>query len=132
MKKQTDDLSQPYAGKIVDSVTSDTTAQKPVAMAAKVITDCQDLLAAWIVPDSGITDQTVLNDLLGILDGPQARKALAKQEPVGYMLVPIEPTEAMMRAAMDCQDADPGDSGETEMYYAYKAMLASLRDEEGK
>jgi len=54
--------------------------QKPVAMAAKVITDCQDLLAAWIVPDSGITDQTVLNDLLGILDGPQARKALTAQD----------------------------------------------------
>jgi len=60
------------------------------------------------------------------------RKPLAKQEPVGYMLVPIEPTEAMMRAAMDCQDADPGDSGETEMYYAYKAMLASLRGKDGK
>jgi hypothetical protein len=42
----------------------------------KVITDCQMLLATWIVPDSGKTDPAVLSELLGILDGPQARAAL--------------------------------------------------------
>ena len=38
-------------------------------------------------------------------------------------LVPLEPTPLMIRAALDCQDADPEDSTETELYHAYRAML---------
>ena len=45
-----------------------------------VITDCQNLLAAWIVPDSKISNHQVLNDLLGILDGSQTRDAMRAQE----------------------------------------------------
>ena len=43
----------------------------------KVITDAQDILARYIVPDSGITEHECVNQLLGLLDGPQAREALA-------------------------------------------------------
>jgi hypothetical protein len=42
----------------------------------KLVRDCQDDLARWIVPDSGITDDDVINKLLDRLDGPQARAAL--------------------------------------------------------
>lgn len=42
-----------------------------------LVTDCQNDLSEWIVPDSGISDHDILNRLLGRLDGPQARAALA-------------------------------------------------------
>lgn len=29
---------------------------------------CQDILAKWIVPDSGISDKDCLTELLGVLD----------------------------------------------------------------
>ena len=45
--------------------------------ARQLIKDCQDDLAWWIVPDSRITDEEVLNTLLGRLDGSQGRAALA-------------------------------------------------------
>jgi hypothetical protein len=38
-------------------------------------------------------------------------------------LVPLEPTPQMIQAALDCEDADPEDSAQTELYYAYRAML---------
>ena len=44
----------------------------------KLVQDCQNDLAAWIVPDSGISDHDVLSTLLGRLDGPQARAAIKK------------------------------------------------------
>ncbi len=37
--------------------------------------------------------------------------------------MPIEPTEEMLNAACDCQEADPVDGYESEIFYAYKAML---------
>ena len=43
----------------------------------KLVTDAQDILATYIVPDSGISDQECINRLLGLLDGPQSRAALA-------------------------------------------------------
>lgn len=52
-------------------------AKRALAEMRKLITDCQDDLATWIVPDSGISDHQVLNTLLGRLDGPQSRAALA-------------------------------------------------------
>src|SRR5690348_10289139 len=36
-----------------------------------------------------------------------------------WVMVPREPTEAMIRAAMDCQEADPADSEETFFYYSF-------------
>ena len=44
--------------------------------AVRLIRNCQDDLATWIVPDSGISDHDVLNTLLGRLDGPEARAAI--------------------------------------------------------
>lgn len=38
-------------------------------------------------------------------------------------LVPLEPTSEMIQAALDCQDADPEDGPESEMYYTSLAML---------
>ena len=43
----------------------------------KVITDAQDILARYIVPDSGISEHECVNQLLGLLDGPQTREALS-------------------------------------------------------
>ncbi len=44
--------------------------------------------------------------------------------PVGWQLVPIDPTEAMWRAGDDCQDSDPS-MDDSPSYYAYKAMLSA-------
>jgi len=46
-----------------------------ITLLRKVITDAQDILAAYIVP-SGISDHECINRLLGLLDGPQSREAL--------------------------------------------------------
>ena len=43
----------------------------------KVITDAQAILATYIVPDSDITEHECVNQLLGLLDGPQTREALS-------------------------------------------------------
>jgi hypothetical protein len=43
--------------------------------------------------------------------------------PSGWKLVPIEPTEEMITAACDCQDHDPADDYDSEIFHAYKAML---------
>jgi hypothetical protein len=51
--------------------------------------------------------------------------AQAAEAPEGWKLVPMEPTEEMIRAAMDCQDADPGDSDETYFYHSFKAAIAA-------
>ena len=45
--------------------------------------------------------------------------------PPGWRLVPEEPTEDMLSAAKDCQDADYRDGYESELFYAYKAMLSA-------
>jgi hypothetical protein len=55
-----------------------------------------------------------------ILAAPDAQAA-----PAGFKLVPLEPTEAMLRAAADCQDADPEDDYQSDLYFAWKAMLAA-------
>jgi hypothetical protein len=49
----------------------------------------------------------------------------AQVAPSDWVMVPREPTQEMMRAAMDCQDADPGDSDETYFYHSFKAALAA-------
>lgn len=43
----------------------------------------------------------------------------------GMVLVPVEPTEEMIRAALDCQDHDPADPPECEIYHQYKAMISA-------
>lgn len=50
----------------------------PVAsdLLRQLVLDCQNDLATYIVPDSGISEHDVVNTLLGRLDGPQARAAL--------------------------------------------------------
>jgi hypothetical protein len=50
--------------------------------------------------------------------------------PWNLRLVPAEPSLAMIKAALDCQDADPEDGPECEMYYAYLAMLAAAPPQE--
>ena len=57
----------------------------------KLVRDCQDDLATYIVPDSGISDFQVVNTLLSRLDGPQSRAALTAAPPPA---VAQEPTEA--------------------------------------
>ena len=51
-------------------------AQHRANESARLIADCQAVLAEWIVPDSGITDTTVLSNLLQLLDGPRSRELL--------------------------------------------------------
>lgn len=58
------------------------------------------------------------------------RRATQPQAPQGavtpgFQLVPIEPTEEMCRAALNCQDHDPEDPPESEMYCLYQAMIAA-------
>jgi hypothetical protein len=50
--------------------------------------------------------------------------------PWNVRLVPSEPSLAMIKAAVECQDADPEDGPECEMYYAYLAMLAAAPRQE--
>lgn len=57
-----------------------------------------------------------------------ARQAVREAVPEGFVLVPVEPTEAMLQAALDCQDADPEDGPASEVYYGYKAMLAAAKE----
>lgn len=40
-------------------------------------------------------------------------------------IVPVEPTEEMIRANLDCQDYDPEDPAESEVYCLYRAMLSA-------
>lgn len=42
----------------------------------RLVKDCQQDLAKYLVPGSGISDREVINALLTRLDGPQAREAL--------------------------------------------------------
>lgn len=42
----------------------------------------QEALAKWIVPNSGITDSEVLNELLGILDSQELVKKMREIEPL--------------------------------------------------
>jgi len=55
----------------------------------------------------------------------QAALATQPQAPQGWKLVPIEPTEEMCQAALNCQDWDPKDTPEAEMYCLYQAMVAA-------
>jgi hypothetical protein len=43
-----------------------------------LVVKAQEFLARAIVPDSGIIDVEVVNEMLGIFDGPQQRQAQAK------------------------------------------------------
>lgn len=47
----------------------------------QLVLDCQSDLAAYVVPDSGISEHDVVNTLLGRLDGPQSRAALGGAVP---------------------------------------------------
>ena len=40
-------------------------------------------------------------------------------------VVPVEPSMEMLRSALDCQDYDPEDPPESEMYCYYRAMLSA-------
>lgn len=42
----------------------------------ELVRDCQNDLAAYLPPDSGISKREVISKLLSRLDGPQARKAM--------------------------------------------------------
>ena len=47
----------------------------------------------------------------------------ARQIPAGWKLVPIEATQMMCDAALNCQDHDPEGPPASEMYCLYKSML---------
>jgi hypothetical protein len=51
--------------------------------------------------------------------------------PAGWQLVPKEPTPEMIAAACDCQDADPEDGCESEIYHGYRAMLSAAHEYKG-
>lgn len=59
------------------------------------------------------------------LEGKLAAASLRIGLPAGWKAVPPEPTEAMLRAAMDCKDADPGDSDETYFFHSFIAAVAA-------
>jgi hypothetical protein len=62
---------------------------------------------------------------------PPALDASANESlPWNVRLVPSEPSLAMIKAALECQDADSEDGPECEMYYAYLAMLAAAPRQE--
>jgi hypothetical protein len=44
------------------------------ASAVEIIHEAQDLIAAYIIPDSGISDFAVVNQLLELFDGPETRR----------------------------------------------------------
>lgn len=46
----------------------------------EAVKQSQEALAKWIVPDSGISDADVLNELLGILDNHELVKAMREFE----------------------------------------------------
>lgn len=50
------------------------------ALLEALVRDCQHDLAAWMPPDSGVSDRDVIRRLLMRLDGPQARKAMGDGE----------------------------------------------------
>ena len=70
-----------YLGDVAASTI--TALESELARAREVITDAQDLLATYIVPDSGISEHEVVNQLLGLLDGPKTRAALSAQRKEG-------------------------------------------------
>lgn len=61
---------------------------------------------------------------MSLLPNKQAEEGRA-----GCVNVPREPTEKMIRAALDCQDADPEDGHESEVYYMYMAMIKAAEAE---
>ena len=48
-----------------------------------IILEAQEILAAYIVPDSGVSDHEVINQLLGLLDGARCRRALSREPAAG-------------------------------------------------
>ena len=61
----------------IDAYATATECSADAALLRQLVLDCQNDLAEYIVPDSGITEHEVVNKLLGRLDGPQSRAALA-------------------------------------------------------
>jgi hypothetical protein len=43
-----------------------------------LVNKATDILATYIVPDSGITEHEAVNQLLGLFDGPECRAAIGK------------------------------------------------------
>lgn len=55
---------------------SDHDTNKQLQEAREIIADCQQRLASYLPPGSGISPQQCISDLLEILDGPRARSFL--------------------------------------------------------
>jgi hypothetical protein len=51
-----------------------------IALLRCLVRDCQNDIAAWMPPDSGLSDQEVIRKLLVRLDGPQGREAMGDGE----------------------------------------------------
>lgn len=62
------------------------------AITFQAVKAAQDALARWIVPNSGIEDKTVLNELIGILDDQKLVRAMKAIEPVE--LIKLWPSSA--------------------------------------
>ena len=56
--------------------------QKEIDRLEAALRESQEALARWIVPDSGISDKDVLNELLGILDNKELVRALKEDKPL--------------------------------------------------
>lgn len=57
------------------------------------------------------------------LAGDLSRPAQPASVADGWVMVPRVPTEAMVQAAMDCQEADPDDGDDTVFYYGFTAAV---------
>lgn len=95
-----------------------------------VVLKAQSILAEYIVPDSGISDHECICRLLGLLDGPESRAALATPSAAPVedgVRVPREPTDSMVKAgvsALICNGADP-DCCEGDVMDVWCAMLSA-------
>ena len=83
----------------------------------------------YTVKDGELFPPDHLHKLMEAAQHPLASTQQAEAVPPGFALVPVEPTEAVLRALIDCQDADPEDGPMGEADALYRAMLAAAQGE---
>jgi len=114
-----------------------------------IILEAQGILSSYIVPDSGVSDHEVINQLLGLLDGARCRRALSRGPAAAGVseerrkAVPLEPTAEMKteggRRLLSFQDGSTDDSFSALQWSAvrneaervWRSMWLAARDEGG-